>query len=136
MLLCQVGVEVVRQAAVRARELRRASTPAEQALWKLLRQRPWGYKFRRQHPKGPFFLDFFCVEAGLVVEVDGPCHATRGRRDQRRDEWLGAHGFMVLRVTNDDVLGDPAGVLAQIGTALRSCAGQTGCAGRGLTRRN
>lgn len=109
---------IVRQATVRARELRRASTPAEQALWTLLRRRPWGYKFRRQHPKGPFFLDFLCVEAKLVIEVDGPYHVTRRTRDQRRDEWLREHGFEVLHVSNDEALGDPGRILERIRTVL------------------
>ena len=111
---------IVRQATGRARELRRASTPAEQALWTLLRQRPRGYKFRRQHPKGPFFLDFFCVEARLVIEVDGPYHVARVVRDQRRDEWLRRHGFEILHVSNNDVLGDPALVLERIRAALET----------------
>jgi len=68
---------------------------------------------------GPFFLDFFCVAAGLVVEIDGPYHVTRRLRDKRRDEWLRAHGFRVLHVSNDDVLGDAARVLERIGAALR-----------------
>ena len=83
---------ILLQSTIRASELRRDRTPFEDALWRLLRQRPWGNKFRRQHPKGPFFLDFFCVEAGLVVEIDGPYHVTRRLRDRRRDEWLRAHG--------------------------------------------
>ena len=85
-----------------------------------LRQRPWGYKFRRQHPKGRFFLDFFCVEARLVIEVDGPYHVARVVRDQRRDEWLRRHGFEILHVSNNDVLGDPALVLERIRAALKT----------------
>ena len=111
--------KLLRAATFRARALRRSSTPAEQALWKLLRQRPLGFKFRRQHPKGPFFLDFFCVEAGLVVEVDGWSHVGREARDRQRDEWLGEHGFDVLHLSNEEVLRYPERALSRICSALR-----------------
>ena len=56
----------------KARALRQASTDAERALWYRLRDRRLaGHKFRRQHPVGPYFADFACVEAGLVIELDG-----------------------------------------------------------------
>jgi very-short-patch-repair endonuclease len=51
--------------------LRRALTLPEVLLWQVLRSRPGGYRFRRQHPAGPYVLDFFCAAAGLCIEVDG-----------------------------------------------------------------
>ena len=95
-------------------------SPAEQSLWQLLRRRPLGFKFRRQHPKGPFFLDFFCVEAKLVLEVDGPYHLGRTMRDQRRDAWLIENGFDVLHLSNDDVLCDPEGAWQRICNVLET----------------
>ncbi|HYB58363.1 MAG TPA: endonuclease domain-containing protein, partial [Alphaproteobacteria bacterium] len=60
----------------RARELRIAMTDAECRLWSALRgRRLEGYKFRRQHPLGPFIVDFACLEHRLVVEADGGQHA-------------------------------------------------------------
>ena len=76
----------------RARKLRREMTLPEVILWQWLRQRPGGLKFRRQHPTGPYVLDFFCSDARLGVEVDGEAHSLgdRPRRDHARDEWLRA----------------------------------------------
>ena len=89
--------------------LRAADWETERSLWDLLRAgRLSGFKFRRQHPVGPFFADFFCVEVGLVVEVDGPSHIGREARDLQRDRWLVTCGFTVVHVTNDEVLTDPS----------------------------
>jgi very-short-patch-repair endonuclease len=89
----------------RARELRKSSTPAEQLLWQALRNRNLGdYKFRRQHPIGPYIADFFCAEVGLVVEVDGGGHLDQVAYDQDRTDWLADQGYHVIRFWNDDVL--------------------------------
>ncbi len=63
---------------------------------------------------GPFVLDFCCLEASLVVEVDGPCHLDRFARDRRRDHWLRTHGMNVLRLSNEQVLLRPAQALQRI----------------------
>jgi len=68
----------------RARSLRRTMTAPERALWSLLRRKHLGLHFRRQHPIGPFVLDFYCASARLCVEIDGPAHADRGEADARR----------------------------------------------------
>ncbi|MFL6845738.1 MAG: endonuclease domain-containing protein [Allosphingosinicella sp.] len=90
----------------RARRLRRKLSLPEGLLWQQLRARPGGFKFRRQHPMGPYDLDFFCHEAGLAVEVDGVSHemGDNPQRDERRDRWVGEQGVMTLRVTAADVL--------------------------------
>ena len=78
-----------------ARKLRRAMTLPEVILWQVLRQRPNGLKFRRQHPSGSYVLDFFCADARLAIEVDGEAHS-RGDRptgDAKRDEWLSTAGI-------------------------------------------
>jgi very-short-patch-repair endonuclease len=104
-----------------ARELRRNPTDAERALWQRLRQRQVaGLKFRRQHTIGRYILDFVCLEAKLVVELDGGHHAQRRQQDQERTAWLEARGYRVLRFWNTEVLQNPDGVLALI---LRSAAG-------------
>ncbi|MBN2573480.1 MAG: DUF559 domain-containing protein [Deltaproteobacteria bacterium] len=98
-----------------ARALRRSSTPAERMLWQILRGRQvMQAKFRRQHPIGPFVVDFFCKEAGLVVEADGAPHFPRPLRDHRRDAWLAAAGLVVLRLPNHLILHHPDRVLDQI----------------------
>jgi very-short-patch-repair endonuclease len=100
-----------------ARDLRQRTTPAEQALWDLLRNRRFlGLKFRRQHRIGPFIADFYCHDLKLVVEVDGGVHDTRSQalRDDNRDAALEELGIAVLRIRNEEVLEDPAGVLKRI----------------------
>jgi adenine-specific DNA-methyltransferase len=101
----------------RARALRRACTPSEARLWSAIRNRQLGAKFRRQHPLGPFILDFFCAEEGVVIEVDGSSHVGREEQDRRRDAWLSC-GLTVLRFTNDEVLYNLADVLRRIRLAL------------------
>ena len=58
----------------RANSLRKRQTHAEETLWLYLRQKPLGYKFRRQHPFGIYILDFFCYKLNLIIEVDGSVH--------------------------------------------------------------
>lgn len=108
----------LRQATYRARALRRASTPAERALWARLRGRRLGAKFRRQQPVGPFFVDFFCPQARLVIELDGAPHFPKPERDEVREAYLDALGLTVLRFPNHLVLRHPERVLDRIRAAL------------------
>ncbi|TWG93255.1 very-short-patch-repair endonuclease [Luteimonas sp. J16] len=102
----------------RARALRAAMTDAERALWRCLRLRQLaGHRFRRQVPIGPFVADFACLQAGLVVEVDGGQHAG-ARGDRARDAFFRAQGFRVLRFWNHDVPGNAEGVCEVILEAL------------------
>jgi very-short-patch-repair endonuclease len=82
----------------------------EGLLWRELRQRPGGIKFRRQHPSGPYVLDFYCSDARLAIEVDGAGHAfgDRPQRDLERDAWFAAAGIETLRVPAKLVLTDLA----------------------------
>ncbi|HEX5184840.1 MAG TPA: endonuclease domain-containing protein [Allosphingosinicella sp.] len=83
-------------------------TPPEAALWQILRTRPDATKFRRQHPLGPFVVDFYCPSAKLVIEIDGEAHdmGDNPERDEDRDEWLEKHGFRVLRIPARELVGD------------------------------
>ena len=109
----------------RARELRRDLTQPERALWYRLRRRALdGYRFRRQHVIGPFVVDFFCPEVGLVIEVDGESHVGLGGADFSRTRWLESKGHAVVRVTNDDVLGNLDEVLEHIHRILRDLAAE------------
>jgi very-short-patch-repair endonuclease len=100
----------------RARQLRREMSPPEVALWQYLRSRPAGFKFRRQHPLGPYKLDFFCHEAGLAIEVDGDAHdmGDNPERDARRDEWVARKGVKTIRFLARDVMENLDAVAAQI----------------------
>jgi very-short-patch-repair endonuclease len=84
-----------------AQALRRALSPPEVLLWSRLRKRASGKPvFRRQHPIGPYVLDFYCTKARLAIELDGMSHdmGDQPRRDLRRDAWLQARGITVLRI--------------------------------------
>jgi len=94
----------------RARKLRKEMSLPEVLLWRHLRQRPHGLKFRRQHQTGDYVLDFYCGDARLAIEVDGRAHdhAARARRDCARDERLAASGIDTLRIPAPEVLADAA----------------------------
>ena len=100
----------------RARAHRKAPTPSEALLWSRLRGKALGVRFRRQHPAGPFILDFYCASSGLVIEVDGASHDAE--RDRARDEALTSMGLRILRVKAWLVERDIASVLAVIRAAL------------------
>jgi len=101
-----------------ARALRRNSSEAEKQLWRLLRRRAIGVRFRRQHPIGRFIVDFACVECKLVVELDGSQHL-ESAADQERDQWLCEQGYMVLRFWNNEAMHKAEDVLAQIDRSVR-----------------
>jgi very-short-patch-repair endonuclease len=106
---------------VRARELRKNPTDAERLLWRKLRL--WqidGFKFRRQQPLGIYIVDFACLEKRLVIEIDGGQHAEDALYDRRRDDWLRAQDFIVLRFWNHDVLNNITGVLERILQTLQN----------------
>ena len=103
----------------RARQLRKNMTDAERAIWRHLRQRQIdGHRFRRQVVIGPYIADFACLEAKLIIEIDGGQHATAVERDAARDAIFRAQGFTVLRFWNNEVLGNIAGVVSVISTTL------------------
>jgi very-short-patch-repair endonuclease len=95
-------------------------------LWSHLRSRQLkGFKFRRQHPIGPFVADFFCLEAKLVIELDGSQYADQSARDESRTEFIGGKGYAVLRIWNNEVISEIETVLQQIADALERPGKQT-----------
>ena len=103
----------------RAKILRENMTETEQRLWSRLRRRQInGHKFRRQFPCGKYVADFVCLEARLIIEVDGGQHAKQTGKDELRDKWLASQGFRVLRFWNNDVLSEPDAVIETIVQAL------------------
>ena len=106
---------------VTAKQLRKNSTDAERALWRMLRSRQLGgYKFRWQHPLGSFVVDFVCLESRLIVEVDGGQHNDTAQKvmDQARTDWLQMRGFRVLRFWDHEVLTQLDAVAQAIANAL------------------
>ncbi|MDQ0462421.1 very-short-patch-repair endonuclease [Caulobacter ginsengisoli] len=102
----------------RARSLRKTMTLPEILLWQGLRgRRLGGLRFRREHPIGPFILDFFCPQARLAVEVDGESHGYTVAQDERRDLWLREQGIRVLRLVARDILESVEGALVTIQAA-------------------
>jgi very-short-patch-repair endonuclease len=101
--------------------LRQNQTPAEQRLWQQLRaKRSIPLRFRRQYPIGPYIVDFICLSARLIVEVDGETHDHMIAADQRRTQWLERQGFRVVRFMNGDVLKNTEGIVQAIQNELAS----------------
>lgn len=106
----------------RARELRRDDTRAESHLWSSLRaRRLGGWYWKRQVPFGPYYLDFLCREAALVVELDGGQHSEQIAYDARRTAFLERSGLRVIRFWNAFVLSNRDDVCR---TILDACGGE------------
>ncbi len=104
-----------------ARALRRRATDAEHKLWYFLRNRRLsGYRFRRQVPLSRYVADFVCMQARVIVELDGGQHVDRRVEDEARTRHLERGGFRVLRFWDDDALLRTEAVLESILAALRS----------------
>jgi len=99
-----------------ARRLRRQMTPPELRLWNVLRTRPGGFQFRRQRSSDPFVFDFYCIAAGLAIEVDGLAHelGSNPDRDERRDLMTARRGIKTIRIRALDVRDNLAGVVQMI----------------------
>lgn len=101
----------------RSRHLRKNMSIPEAKLWAALRQlRPLGHHIRRQVQIGPYYADFACHRAKLVIEVDGATHFESGaeERDAVRTTRLEADGYLVVRVPNSEVMGNLNGVMAYL----------------------
>jgi very-short-patch-repair endonuclease len=106
----------------RALRLRKALTPQELGLWLRLKNRQLGgFKFRRQHPVGPYILDFYCAEARLAVEIDGAVHdhPDQVAHDRRRDAYFRERGIETLRL-GATLLKNPGAAAEHILDVLRS----------------
>jgi uroporphyrinogen-III synthase len=100
-----------------ARHLRQEKTPAEKALWDLLRNRQFeNLKFRRQHPLKDYIVDFYCYELRLVIELNGAYHNEKEQKynDEQRDFHLSFLGYKVLRYKNNTVINNSRAILEDI----------------------
>ena len=110
-----------------ARRLRRDQTAEEKQLWRALRAgRFAGFKFRRQHPVGIYYLDFYCPAAKLSIELDGFGHGlpAQQRRDGVREKFLAVNGIEELRFWNREWRKNREGVLLEIWSALHERTGR------------
>ncbi|MEA3351282.1 MAG: type ISP restriction/modification enzyme, partial [Chloroflexota bacterium] len=102
-----------------AREKRKYPTDAEEQLWQHVRKKQLqDYKFRRQHTIDRFIVDFYCRDANLIVEVDGPIHQYTTEEDAARQQFLEEQGLKVLRFTNEQVMSELESVLESIVSSL------------------
>lgn len=101
---------------LRAAQLRKNMTKAEQALWSELRSKKTGFTFRRQHPVNLFIADFYCHKAKLAVEVDGSIHDIEDirARDSGREDEFAKYGILTIRFTNEEIFSDVIGVIKRI----------------------
>src|SRR5947209_16666284 len=105
----------------RARELRKNGTHAEEVLWGYLKTKPFGFKFRRQHPYSIYILDFYCHALKLVIEVDGSVHKRDEikENDLIRQGILESNGMLVLRFTNEIIQARLEDVIIQLNQILQ-----------------
>ena len=102
-----------------ALKMRKDPTNAEQILWQELRAKRLGVKFRRQHLIDQFIVDFYCVELGLVVEVDGGIHKRQWSADLEREHFLKAQGCSIIRFNNKVVAEELPEVIIKIKAVIR-----------------
>ncbi|MBU0459031.1 DUF559 domain-containing protein [Patescibacteria group bacterium] len=98
-----------------ARKLRKRMTPEEVILWNAVRGKKLnGLKFRRQAPIGSFIVDFLCISAQLIVEIDGGIHKDRKEYDEGREEYLKELGYRIIRFPNNKINHSLPDVLKEI----------------------
>jgi very-short-patch-repair endonuclease len=113
----------------RARRLRREMPDAQRRFWRLLRDRRFaGYKFRREHPFGRYFLDFYCAEAALNIELDGSQHGfpEQQGRDAVKERYLRTRGILTVRYWNWQILREPGAVKEDLWRNLQQRAPHPG----------
>lgn len=105
-----------------AAKLRMNMTEAELKLWEYLRTKPFGHKFRRQHPFGSFVLDFYCHKLRISIEVDGEYHlnSEQRERDAERTSYIESLGITEYRFTNKEILVDFNQSIDSINEILRA----------------
>lgn len=109
------------RAVARARAMRAQPTFVERRLWEAIRRRQLGgVKFRRQHPIGPYIVDFFAATERLAVDVDGPGHLEETDYDQLRQAEIEGFGVRFVRVSSAEVMEDLGGCLRRIAEAIRT----------------
>ena len=113
------------KAQQRAQVLRKRTTDTERLLWSHLRRRQLqGYRFRRQVPIGNYIADFVCIEARLIIELDGSQHQDQRVYDEQRTRYLEQRGFKIFRVWDNQAFTETQSVLETIANMLESATQQ------------
>ena len=113
------------KAQQRAQVLRKRTTDSERLLWSHLRRRQLrGYRFRRQVPIGNYIADFVCIEARLIIELDGSQHQDQRVYDEQRTRYLEQRGFKIFRVWDNQAFTETQSVLETIANMLESATQQ------------
>lgn len=102
------------------KELRINQTLGERILWKELRSKKFGVKFRRQFNIGYYIVDFYCHELKLIIELDGSIHGEEEikRKDSIRENYLKEKGYIVVRYTNEQLKYEKSAVLQDIANRI------------------
>jgi UDP-galactopyranose mutase len=103
-----------------AKQMRKEPTEGEKAFWEMATSGVFETKFRRQHIIGDYIVDFVCFEKHLIVEIDGGYHQEEKQQidDNLRSTELKNHGFAILRLCNEEVIGNPQEVIRKVKLAL------------------
>jgi len=107
-----------RNLKVLARINRKNPTVAERRIWRMLRDRQLGLKFKRQFQIGKYITDFACPELKLIVECDGGQHDEAKQKDDTRTEFLSSLGYKVIRIWNNEIFKNQEGVWLFIRAAV------------------
>src|SRR5262245_23776100 len=113
------------EAIDRARKLRQSMPDIQRRMWRLLRDRRFsGYKFRREHPVGPYVLDFYCSEAKLSLELDGMQHGSLEHQqlDEKKEQYLASRGILTKRFWNSQIRREPGVVKENLWLLLQQRA--------------
>lgn len=92
----------------KAEMLRSKMTLSEKMLWQVLKSKPLGYKFRRQHPFGMYVLDFYCHKCRMSIEIDGKSHDSKFQKlyDNERTSFIESYGIRELRFRKSEIIND------------------------------
>ncbi len=98
-----------------ARELRQAGNLSEVLFWnKVKRKQFLGLDFDRQKIIGNYIVDFFCIDKGVVIEIDGSSHNDKGNYDIDHDLFLESLGLIVIRISVKDIMQDMTTVMKRL----------------------
>lgn len=104
------------------RRLRQHQTNAEDLMWRFLRSRQLlGLKFRRQYSVSKYIIDFYCPKVKFAIELDGGSHLSSEKiiKDKIRQRNLAKYGINFIRITDDELFGNPNKAFNKIEHAIR-----------------